>query len=90
MLEIGLTQNASTREDYWLGSERGPYSTGTIEDFWVDENRGELTTADPTDKRHVMVQIWYPTEASDGEKASYVLTPELFGESARWWLDPAV
>lgn len=81
---------------------RGPYQTGTIEEMWVDGQREEATTADPSDKRRLMVQIWYPAAIKgDPPRALYALHRELYSrqldllsqepKGAHWvyagWLD---
>ena len=38
----------------------GPYAIGTLTYHWVDADRREIFSADPTDRRELMVQIWYP------------------------------
>ena len=59
----------------------GPYPVGTREYFWVDEKSPELYTSDPADKRHLMVQVWYPAEADPGaELAPYITNPREFGD----------
>src|SRR5215213_6059245 len=40
----------------------GPYEIGTLTYHWVDADRPEVFTADPGDRRELMVQIWYPAE----------------------------
>jgi len=40
----------------------GPYGIGTLTYHWVDADRGEVFTADPHDRRELMVQIWYPAK----------------------------
>ncbi|GAA3560753.1 carboxylic ester hydrolase [Nonomuraea rosea] len=61
----------------------GPYDVGTLTYHWVDEDRPEIFTADPADRREVMVQLWYPAEADPSsphtpyiEDAS-IMTPTL-------------
>lgn len=51
----------------------GPYEIGTLTYDWVDAARPEIFTADPSDRRELMVQIWYPAQ-SDGsaKRAPYV------------------
>lgn len=59
----------------------GPHPIGTHDYFWVDENREELFTSDPNDKRHLMVQVWYPAEKVEGaEPYPYINNPEQYGE----------
>lgn len=52
---------------------RGPYAIGTLTYHWVDTARPEVFTADPHDRREVMVQIWYPARGtSSPRRAPYV------------------
>lgn len=43
---------------------QGKYPVGTRIFRWVDVTRWETITSDPHDKRNVVVQAWYPTEAN--------------------------
>lgn len=75
----------------FAGDQRGPWQTGTFEALWIDEQRDETTTSDPADKRHLMVQVWYPAAfKGDPPRAPYALHRELYpdDEDARW-LDDA-
>ena len=56
----------------------GPYAVGTRDFDWVDSSRGEPYTRRADDKRHVLVQIWYPAVKADGDTARYLLKPEAF------------
>jgi predicted dienelactone hydrolase len=38
----------------------GPYLIGTLTYHWIDADRSEVFTSDPTARRELMVQIWYP------------------------------
>jgi predicted dienelactone hydrolase len=40
----------------------GPYAIGTSTYHWVDAARPEVFTADPHDRRELMVQLWYPAK----------------------------
>ncbi|MEU5382995.1 hypothetical protein ABZ391_03890 [Kitasatospora cineracea] len=42
----------------------GPYPVGTRVVQWTDPDRPETFTADPDDRRTVVVQLWYPAGAS--------------------------
>jgi hypothetical protein len=54
-------------------SPTGPYAIGTLTYHWVDAARRELFTADPNDRRELMVQIWYPAKANaSAPRASYL------------------
>jgi hypothetical protein len=71
----------------FAGEARGPYDTGTFDELWIDARRDETTTSDPHDKRHIMVQFWYPaTLKGDPPRARYALHRELYphDETARW------
>jgi hypothetical protein len=38
----------------------GRHGIGTLTYHWVDADRPEAFTADPDDRRELMVQLWYP------------------------------
>ncbi|WP_411543818.1 alpha/beta hydrolase family protein [Kitasatospora sp. DSM 101779] len=44
----------------------GPYAVGTRVVEWTDGQRPEPATADPGDRRTVVVQFWYPAEPAPG------------------------
>src|SRR6266498_2684195 len=51
----------------------GPYQIGTVTYHWVDAARSEVFTADPNDRRELMVQLWYPAEpAPAAPRAPYI------------------
>ena len=55
----------------------GPHAVGTQFFEWVDEAREEPFTEDPSDKRRLAGQVWYPAEASDGARRQpYLDYPE--------------
>ncbi len=59
-----------------LPEPSGPYAIGTLLYHWVDRSRGEIFTADPQDHRELMVQIWYPAQASPSmPHAPYIQDP---------------
>jgi predicted dienelactone hydrolase len=56
-----------------LPEPTGHYAIGTTTYHWVDTRRAEMFTADPADRREIMVQIWYPAEENRlAERAPYV------------------
>ena len=60
----------------------GPYAVGTYDWLWVDDRRPERYTKDPTDKRKLPVQVWYPADSVPGEeRAPYIRTLAEFGSS---------
>jgi hypothetical protein len=51
----------------------GPYGIGTLTYHWVDADRSEIFTADPDDRRELMVQIWYPAKGDPSSpRAHYI------------------
>jgi hypothetical protein len=51
----------------------GPYEIGTSTYHWVDADRPEIFTADPDDRRELMVQVWYPAKGDPSSpRAPYV------------------
>lgn len=57
-----------------LPAPRGPYAVGTEIFRWVDAARPEAATDDPSDRRNVVVQAWYPAAGptADGPRAPYL------------------
>lgn len=52
---------------------RGPYAIGTITYHWVDSERHEIFSADPSTKRELMAQVWYPAlPGTTAQRAPYV------------------
>jgi predicted dienelactone hydrolase len=45
-----------------LPTPPGSYAIGSVSYHWTDTNRDEIYSSDPTDKRELMVQIWYPAQ----------------------------
>ncbi|HEX2247937.1 MAG TPA: hypothetical protein VHH13_10355 [Arthrobacter sp.] len=51
----------------------GQYEIGTLTYHWVDDDRPEVFTADPDDRRKLMVQIWYPAKGDpSAPRAPYI------------------
>jgi predicted dienelactone hydrolase len=62
----------------------GPYEIGTVTYHWVDASRPEVFTADPSDHRELMVQIWYPAKGDPSSpRAPYVQDPGALAPLAR-------
>ncbi|MHA1544490.1 MAG: alpha/beta hydrolase family protein [Alphaproteobacteria bacterium] len=69
-----------------LPDPSGEFSVGTEVFHWVDQSRDELWTADPGDRRELLVQLWYPTEDQLLEEAPYIPDYELLADSlTRYW-----
>lgn len=58
-----------------LPEPQGPFPVGTLRLHWTDMSREEAFTSDPSDKRELMVQFWYPT-AKDATKERMDLFPD--------------
>ncbi|HDX9658318.1 TPA: carboxylic ester hydrolase [Bacillus toyonensis] len=51
----------------------GPHRVGTKLYHWIDHQRNEPYSKNPTDRRELMVQIWYPAaEKSKGDQEPYI------------------
>ncbi|MGF1571007.1 MAG: alpha/beta hydrolase family protein [Nodosilinea sp.] len=62
----------------------GTYQIGTLTYHWLDANRQEIFSADPHDRRELMVQIWYPTRGgSASPRAPYMQHPEALASALR-------
>ena len=53
----------------------GPHPVGRTSYDWTDQDRAEIYSADPTDRRRLVVWIWYPADSGSGERAPYVPPP---------------
>jgi len=68
----------------------GPYEIGTLTYHWVDTSRPEIFTADPSDQRELMVQIWYPAQpAGSATRAPYIEDPTVLAPLGRLLHMPA-
>ncbi|MBL8271745.1 alpha/beta hydrolase family protein [Steroidobacter sp.] len=78
---IIATSAAASPTQLFEGEPRGPYETGTIEELWVNTVLDDPSTADPNDKRKMMVQVWYPASPpADAKRAPYVINPQLYAK----------
>src|SRR5262244_1945145 len=59
---LALAQNDKSSVTTPFVSLKGPFAVGTHEYLWVDQNRAETFTKDPSDRRHLLVRVWYPAE----------------------------
>ena len=59
-----------------LPTPTGPYAVGTQMFEWQDSSRDEWFTEEQSDKRRIVVQTWYPTEASDAKPLPYLANPD--------------
>ncbi|MFE3576371.1 alpha/beta hydrolase family protein [Lysinibacillus sp. NPDC059133] len=61
---------------------KGPYKIGTVTYDWRDNQREENLTPESGDKRELMVQIWYPADATaEGETVKYHSDGDVFAEA---------
>src|SRR2546421_12821582 len=54
-----------------LPKPAGPHGVGSVVFRWTDTKRAETFTADPSDRRQVIAQAWYPTDATMGQAVPY-------------------
>ncbi|OPA79190.1 lipase [Paenibacillus selenitireducens] len=59
----------------------GKYGIGTVSRQLTDEARGETYSADPNDKRELMVNIWYPVDRNKVEGQPREHYPSSLGEA---------
>jgi hypothetical protein len=68
---------------FQLKQPSGPYPIGTVTYHWVDTTRHELFSTDPRTQREVIVQVWYPAQATSAAVPApyvpdaHVLSPAL-------------
>jgi predicted dienelactone hydrolase len=55
-----------------LPAPTGPYRVGRTSFHRIDSSRPEVITEDPSDRREVLFQIWYPAEPTGGTAAPYL------------------
>ena len=57
----------------WLPAPTGTYEIGTTYYHWTDATRNEVFTAEPDDRREVMVRLWYPAKVHpEAEPVTYL------------------
>jgi pimeloyl-ACP methyl ester carboxylesterase len=65
--------NATAQTEVTLPAPTGPHQTGRMSFHWKEASRDELETSAPSDKRELMVHLFYPGDAkAAGNRAAYV------------------
>ena len=54
-----------------LPQPTGPHAVGSQVFRWTDPRRAETFAADPRERRQVVAQAWYPTDATGGVRVPY-------------------
>jgi hypothetical protein len=72
-----------------LPKTTGPFTVGT-RDIFLEPDKEEVITADRTDKRRLMIKVWYPSEESGGEKDPYVDKAGRNGFAEKYGLPPSM
>jgi dienelactone hydrolase len=54
-----------------LPNPAGPHPVGSETFRWTDNGRPETLTTDPSDRRQVIAQAWYPSDGSRGRTVPY-------------------
>ena len=63
-----------------LPQPSGPYAVGSTSFRLVDTNREEILTAEPSDNRELLVQVWYPAEpVADTNVSPYWENAHIYG-----------
>ena len=65
-LDLLRLSPSSSSPGVTLPAPTGPYAIGRTTFHWVDENRDEALTLSRSDKRELLVHLWYPTEQRGG------------------------
>jgi len=60
-----------------IQSPTGIYGVGTQVFYWVDYEREEWFSEDQTDKRELIVQVWYPSNISTSNTDPWLDNPKL-------------
>ncbi len=65
----------------------GPYAVGTTSLRLIDSTRAEVFTDAPDDKRTLMVQIWYPTDApANAVRAPWLPRADVMAPAIAAWV----
>ena len=57
-----------------LPEPTGEFEVGSQAFHWSDPSRAEVLTADTSDNREVVAQVWYPSDGDEGAPTDYVGT----------------
>ncbi len=71
---------------FTLPETSGSYNVGLSKLYLKVEDRSEITTEDPTDKRELMVNVWYPTESNITGNEQYLPDVEREGFAMKYGL----
>jgi predicted dienelactone hydrolase len=84
ILSITPGQNPKPSSTAPFAPLNGSFAVGTHEYLWIDQNRGETFTKDQTDRRHLLVRVWYPADktAETNERAPYIRDVNEFPEKS--------
>jgi len=74
--KTGLIDISGTYDASFLPKPTGSYGVGVKTMHLIDTSRSENFTTDPTDKREMMIQLWYPIEKTTlGTQVEYMDYP---------------
>ncbi len=66
-----------------LPTPTGPHRIGTFTVAVTDKTRPEPFTPDPDDRRRLMAQVWYPSDAVEGPREPYIRDTQVFASVAQ-------
>ncbi|MEP7285358.1 MAG: hypothetical protein ABI947_06290 [Chloroflexota bacterium] len=74
LVSVSVTAAQGTKaETSPFPAPSGPYKVGTVLRQWTDSTRDEPFTPDTSDKRELLVQLWYPADSqASGAFAPYM------------------
>lgn len=79
----------SVAQDLPIPRPTGQFGVGTTAWHWVDSRRPDDVTADPSDVREIMAQVWYPTDTPATEYTDVYAPLDKEVTQAKGWSQPA-
>ncbi|OEK04401.1 alpha/beta hydrolase family protein [Roseivirga misakiensis] len=77
---------STTLPVFSLPESSGPYQVGRSELYIKVDNRPETITDNATDKRELMINLWYPTKVTDATNGKYLPAVEREGFALKYGL----
>jgi predicted dienelactone hydrolase len=89
MLQVAESLMPAASAPEGLPAPTGRHQVGRASFDWVDPARVELYSANPADRRELVVWVWYPAAPSPGaERAAYLPEPWAPPASSSAWTPP--
>jgi dienelactone hydrolase len=81
--------SVSVAQDLPIPRPTGEFGVGTTVWHWVDSQRPDDVTADPSDVREIMAQVWYPTDTPAATYSDIYAPLDKGVTQAKGWSRPA-